>query len=112
MYFIEEEVRANLFFGHGLEPISGSQLDRGLRICRMLKLPERLMEYITSDEPTVRRGLTNNAAVLSRSDRAMLHIVRPVGPPARRAPSHVMKFCQHFRPNFANFGYIATDLCK
>ena len=33
------------------------------------------MEYITSDEPSISL-MKNNAAVLSRSDRALLHIVR------------------------------------
>ena len=73
--FIEEEIKDNLFFGNGMEKVSDAQWQRALRICEKLEFPDRLMDYVRSQGSTV-EWMMNNAAVLSRSDRALLHITR------------------------------------
>jgi ABC-type multidrug transport system fused ATPase/permease subunit len=75
VYFIEDELRDNLFFALGSAQIPSGDLQRGLRICKRLGFPEDLMDYIQSTESTVDL-MVNNAAVFSRSDRALLNIAR------------------------------------
>ena len=64
MYFIEEDVRANLLFGTGEGSVSDAQWKRALRICEKLAFPDRLMEFVRSKENTI-ECMANNAAVLS-----------------------------------------------
>jgi ABC-type multidrug transport system fused ATPase/permease subunit len=75
VYFIEEEIRDNLFFGRGLEELSNAEWRRGLRICKKLGFQDRMLAYITSKEPTIELML-NQAAMLSRSERALLNLAR------------------------------------
>jgi ABC-type lipoprotein export system ATPase subunit len=75
VYFIAEDIKVNLFFGRGKDTVSDAEWERGLRICEKLGLPDRLMDYVRSEGDTV-EWMKNNAAVLSRSDRALLHITR------------------------------------
>jgi ABC-type multidrug transport system fused ATPase/permease subunit len=74
-FFIEDDVRENLFFGHGSQEVSNAQWQRALRICERLAFSHRLMDYVQSDQSTV-DWMLNNAAVLSQSDRALLHFTR------------------------------------
>ena len=75
VYFIEEEIKDNLFFGRGLEKVSDAEWQRALSICEKLRFPDRLMDYVQSKENTA-KWMVNNAAVFSRSDRALMHIAR------------------------------------
>ena len=65
-YFIEEEIRENLFFGMGLAEVSAGDLARGLRVCRKLGFPDRLLEHVQSKESTV--GLMRKTKLAKNQD--------------------------------------------
>jgi ABC-type multidrug transport system fused ATPase/permease subunit len=78
-------VADNIFFGvspDGIKGLDRAQIQRGLKICKRLKFPKRLMELINASlEAGESKKDEDNSALqlsgmLSRSDRKLIHLAR------------------------------------